>query len=207
MRKEGDAMRLRNTLLAWISVSLILWSGCARIRVSADWDPSARLNSFRTYAWLPGPQKETGNVRLDSPLLDKRIRKAINTQLRMQRYSQANASSADLLVGYHLSLDRKLKATTVNDHYGYRYHHYGFGGGASHTTIHEYDVGILIIDLVERADNELVWRGTGETPFRNERSPHAADQKVAQVVARILEQFPPSPYANPSRDRTSESGL
>jgi hypothetical protein len=184
-------MRLRNTLLAWIGVSLMVWSGCAHVKVSADWDQDINLSDFRTYAWAPGPQKETGDVRVDSTLLDKRIRKAVNAQLRSQGYSEASASNADLLLGYHLSRDRKLNARTINNSFGFRHRHFGVGGG-SRTYINQYDVGTLIIDLFERADNELVWRGSGTARVRDESTPAAADRKVALVVAKILEQFPPT---------------
>jgi hypothetical protein len=196
MREEVDLMRLRSILLAWIGVSLIALNGCTHIRVSADWDPSVSLREFRTFAWLPGSQRETGNVRLDNPLLDKRIRRAINQQLQIQGYSEAPASGADFLLGYHLSLDRKLQVNTINDYYGYGYRRYGYWGGGyggSRTYVTEYDVGILIIDMVERAANELVWRGTGATRVRDESTPAEADRSVARVVAKILEQFPPTP--------------
>jgi hypothetical protein len=192
MREEGDAMRLGTTLMAWIGVSLMAWSGCAHVKVSADWDPSANLTSFRTYAWMPGPQKETGNVQLDNPLLDKRIRKAVKAQLQSQGYSEATVSSADFLLGYHLSLDRKLKAVQINNTFGYGYGHRGVWSGGNRTSIKEYDVGTLIIDLVEREGNELVWRGSGKTQVRDSATPAKADAKVALVVAKILEQFPPT---------------
>jgi hypothetical protein len=196
MREEGNFMRLRTTLPTWIGASLIAFFGCTSIHVTADWDPSANFASFETFAWMPGPQRETGNVRLDNPLLDKRIRKAVSQQLQTQGYSEAPASRADFLLGYHLSFDRKLQVNTINDYYGYGYRRYGYWGGGiggSHTYITEYDVGILIIDLVERRANELVWRGSGATRVRDESTPAEADRRVAQVVAKVLEQLPPTP--------------
>ena len=194
MREEGKFMRLRNALLTWIGASLIAFFGCTRIHVTADWDPSANFADFQTFAWMPGPQKETGIVRLDNPLLDKRIRKAVSRQLHTQGYSEAPVSSANFLLGYHLSLDRKLQVNTINDYYGYGYRHHGHWGGGfggNRTYITEYDVGILVIDLVDRTANQLVWRGSAETRIRDESTPAQAEQKVARVVAKILEQFPP----------------
>ena len=194
-REEGNFMRLRIALLTWIGASLIALSGCTTIQVSADWDPSANLTGLQTFAWMPGPQKETGNVRLDNPLLNKRIRKAVSQQLQTQGYSEVPASSADFLLGYHLSLDRKLQVNRINNYYGYGYRRYGYWRsriGGRRTYITEYDVGILIIDLVERTANELVWRGSGESRIRDESTPADADRKVALIVAKILEQFPPA---------------
>ncbi len=168
-------------------------AGCSSVRVSADFDPAANLHSYKTFAWLPGPQKETGNERIDNPLLDKRIRDGVTRQLQLQGYVEADASAADMLVGYHISLDRKLDVTTVNNHYGYGYR--GAGGSpiaSSHTVVHEYETGTLIIDLVDRRKNQLVWRGSGESRLTKRPTPEETDKKVATVVAAILAKFPPA---------------
>ncbi len=56
----------------------------------------------------------------------------------------------------------------------------------------EYETGTLIIDLVDRRRNELVWRGSGESRLSKHPTPEKTDKKVAKVVGAILAKFPPS---------------
>jgi len=182
-------------LLAMAVLGALTLAGCTTVRVYTDFDPAANFHSYKTFAWHPGPQMATGNERIDNPLLVKRIRQGVTRQLQIQGYVESGASTADMLVGYHISLDKKLSVTTVNDYYGYGHRGYGSWGrgmGTRHTYVNEYEMGTLIIDLVDRRQNELVWRGSGESRLSKHPTPEKTDKKVAEVVSAILAKFPPS---------------
>ena len=57
---------------------------CSTVRVSDDFDPSTDFSAYKTYAWLAEPPTPTGRPRLDSPLVQERIRKAIDQSLAGQ---------------------------------------------------------------------------------------------------------------------------
>jgi hypothetical protein len=180
--------------LSVIVLAALVLVGCSTVRVQTDFDPGADFVSYKSFAWLPGPPRTTGNPRIDNPLLDKRIRNAVTRKLELQGYVATDVSSADMLVGYHISLEKKLKVTNVNDYYGYGHRGYrgwGHSMGTSRTTVSEYEMGTLIIDLVDRRRNELVWRGFGETRINRYPTPEKAEKKVKIVVGAILIKFPP----------------
>ena len=63
-------------------------------------------------------------------------------------------------------------------------------GGSTYVT--QYDEGTLVIDFVDMAKQELVWRGVGtgaldETPTVEQRT-----ENINNAVTKILEQFPPT---------------
>jgi len=180
------------TLAALATLAL---AGCSTVKVVTDFDTEASFHSYKTFAWLPGPEKATGIARIDNPLLAKRIRKSVTRQLQLQSYVEADASSADMLVGYHISLEQKVDVTTMNDYYGYgRRSSRAWGGSMAHsrTMVHVYETGTLVIDLVDRQRNELVWRGSGESRLTPNPTPEEIDKKVTEVVGAILAKFPPS---------------
>lgn len=188
--------RARTMRLVTAVAAVLLATGCSTVSVDTDWDPRVDFGGFDSYAWLPGPQPETGDVRIDNPLLDQRVRKAIDAQLAAQGHRKVAPDQASFLVGYHLSTEKKLRATTVNSYYGYGYGTWGYWGGpgpagGSQTMVTEYETGTLIIDVVDRSRNELVWRGSGEKRIGKERTPEESEKVVAEVVAAILERFPP----------------
>jgi hypothetical protein len=120
----------------------------------------------------------------------------VTRQLQLQGYRVAHASVADMLVGYHISLDKKLSVSTVNNHYGYGYRRWGGWStpyyATPRTVVREYEMGTLIIDLVDRRQNELVWRGSGESRLSKQPTPEKTDERVTVVVRSILAKFPPS---------------
>ena len=56
-----------------------------------------------------------------------------------------------------------MSAATISAHYGYGWGWYG--SGRTNTYVNEWDEGTLLVDIVDAASNELVWRGS-VTPGR-----------------------------------------
>ena len=73
--------------------------------------------------------------------------------------------------------------------------HIGADGAATTVglTSIEYQEGTLMIDIINAAKNELVWRGSATDIVDPDLSPEKKTQKINNAVARILEKFPPMP--------------
>ena len=96
-------------------------------------------------------------------------------------------------IGYQVSIDRKLQVRSVDSPYPYR-HTDGRTTeirGESTTYINEYERGTLVIDIVDAARDELVWRGVGERLLRKEPTAEQMEQGIRQGVSLILGLFPP----------------
>ena len=56
--------------------TMLLLAGCGAM-VNVDYDQQANFQALRTFTLMPTPVTKTGDERLDSPLVDQRIREAI----------------------------------------------------------------------------------------------------------------------------------
>lgn len=181
-------------------------AGCSMIEVSTDYDASIDFERLATYDWLPEPHKPTGDPRIDNPLLEKRIRTAVESQLAAKGYEKAGAGRADFLVGYHAAIDRRLSVQSMNTYYGYRsgwgWDDYRYGDGWGYhrawksepmfrTYTRYYDEGSLILDFVTPQTRELIWRGAAKAEVDEADSPRTKREQINEAVRRILEQFPP----------------
>jgi hypothetical protein len=179
---------LRIVVSAVLAGWLVL--ACASIRVGHDYDPEVDFSGFRTYGWLTGPEGQGGNLLVDNELIGRRIRAAVDDHLGAQGYSLAAGGSPDFMVGYHLSTEKKVSVTTVDDFYGYD--PYWGPAGRRETRVREYDVGTLVIDVVKASSNELVWRGWGKARLsKQELTPDESTKAAREAVGAILAQFPP----------------
>ena len=167
-----------------------LIGACVSLKVSQDYDPSTDFGSLRTWAWMPGPQPKTGDLRADSPLIDARVRTAIDSTLTARGYVSAAEAMPDFLVGYHLSLEQKLDVRTVDSYYGYgRYNRWG--GVGAQTYVNEYDEGTIIIDIADARAQQLIWRGWGSRRVSRNPSPEKTTEVINSTVTQILSQVPP----------------
>ena len=163
-------------------------AGCVRVTVMTDHDPSADFGALHTYAWRTGPQTGVGDPRFDSPLIDKRVRAAVDRMLASKGYRMAApGSSADFVVGYEAVIREKTSVQTINRWSGYR----AGGWGGSQTYTYDYDEGTLLIDVSNPATKELLWRGSATGVVDPQASPEKREQRINDAVERMLADFPP----------------
>jgi hypothetical protein len=181
---------------------------CSGLQVNQDYDPSTDFGHYRTFAWAPEPSPGSGHVLIDSPLMDRRIRTAIERTLKSRGYPPAENGRPDFFVTYQLVVKSRIEVSTVGPAFGwgaypfgYRGYPYGYWGypypywgGIDYTTfVDQYDVGTLIIDLTDAKTNRLFWRGIGERRLSQQSTPEKTTEMVNRTVAEILAQYPPRP--------------
>ena len=183
--------RAASAAIVIASLSLSAGLACSTVRVSTDYDPSVEFARLQTYDWLDERSGVEGDREDVRGLLDRRIRSAVEDELSGKGLSRDDAAP-DLLVTYQLAVDTKLDIDTLHTGLGYGRGWYGGGLATSQTIVREYDEGTLLIDLVDPASRQLVWRGTGVSRVRDAKSPEQREEIVRDTVSRILESFPPT---------------
>ena len=181
-------MRLVQVIVLVSFVSML--GSCTGIRVSQDYDPSTNFSNLHTFGWFESERPESGNVHLDNPLIDQRVRRAIVTTLTAKGYRKIEEGTPYFRVNFFLTVDRKIESSGSS----YRMGTYGRHGGASvgtGTQIREYKEGTLVIDVLGPGDEDLVWRGSGSKRLSKQTTPEKTTEIVNKVVAVILGQFPP----------------
>jgi len=172
-----------------------LW-GCQSIRVSQDYDLSKDFSLLKTYEWQTQTQPETGDIRVDNPLLDSRIRSAINNTLSNKSFQRITQGKPDFYVAYTYQIRSKIESDDVGVGVGFGWgsrHRYGGIGVDTGRYISEYDEGELVIDFKDGFKGDLLWRGIGTARIDLYAKPEEITKGVNAVVEQILSQFPPLP--------------
>lgn len=176
-------------------IIIVFIQGCSGIKVSQDYKPSTDFKHLKTYAWKSETQKNSGDIRIDNPLLIERIRNATDTTLNSMGYRKTTGTP-DFLVSYQYSIRSKIKSNSTGSSIGFGFGTYGRRGAigvSSGTEISEYDEGMLVIDLWDSADSALLWRGTSTSRMDIHSSPEKTTKRINSIVEKILKQFPPEP--------------
>jgi len=165
--------------------------GCSTASYVVDWDVANDFSGYRTYAWyeLATPRGEGAPQAVPNEIVAERVRRAVTGALDAKGMRPAAAGEADLLVTYGIVLQR-----------GVRVYHSGWGGpywgwygwgrgpGWGYTSARSYVEGTLVVDVLDGSRRRLVWRGIADGAFSK---PNPSDSQVAEVVARLMESFPP----------------
>jgi hypothetical protein len=167
--------------------------GCSTMTIQTDYAPESAgtISAYRTYAWLPHPSG--GDTRVNNPIVASRVESAVDATLGAKGYGKTVAAGADFLVGWHAALDGRVDIETVNRYYGYNWGRwYGPRAVISQDYVREYEEGTLILDIVDKASNELVWRGSAQAEVDMNASPDERQQRITDAVQQIFAEFPPS---------------
>lgn len=180
---------MKGSALTLTLVGITLLASCSSISVNTDFDPSADFSKFKTYTWIEKPVNVSGNAQqaqVHSGLLGKRIMNAVDGQMVQKGFTKVE-DNPDIFVVYHTGVQDKVQVTD----WGYGYGPYGgwYGGGG--VDVYQYQEGTLIVDLVDAATKQLVWRGTAQAVLGGNKSPEQQQQILDNVAGRMFQKYPP----------------
>jgi Domain of unknown function (DUF4136) len=178
---------------AFYLLIVVTLGGCAGVRVSQDYEPGTDFATYKTFDWKSAVQPQTGDIRIDNPLLDGRIRKAVESTLIAKGYRKTDQESADFLVAYSLAVQAKVDSSPVSIGTGF-----GIGGGGSFggigvgtPVVDSYEEGLLVINFYDTKTGQLIWRGSGTRRLGWQSDPVKNTEEVNALVDKILAQYPP----------------
>lgn len=190
--------RMRSLTLVLAASTLACGGG---VKINTDYNQMIDYGQFETYAFMAVEERPDENE-----LIAARIRNAISANVEEGGYQKVDdPNSADLWVAWHLILDEKFSVTTTGGGYTGGYYgaygrgywgRYGYGGGGygmstSYTTVNEWTEGTLVIDVIDRDKDILIYRATAESKIRENVDPQERTERINDVVARMMADFPP----------------
>lgn len=175
-------------------VALVLIAGCTTApRVSSQTMPRVDFTEFRTFGWIDTIGTDSGGD--EETRLTRRFKAAAKREMEALGYRYVE-DDPDLLVNFFVN-GREEKAvytravpTDSIGYYDYRYGLYTAWPTYRITTQDvDYDVGTATIDVIDAAENRLVWEGRLEGRL-TERALINPGAVVNEVVADIFARFP-----------------
>jgi hypothetical protein len=169
---------------------LLLGVGCQSLKVETEYDRATDMSGYRTWSWY-GQPAPTGNERLDDPVIQNRVRMAVERELAERGYQQRLEGEVDFQVAYTLTVKTRLDSVGLSRRYGYSPgDSWGPGGGGHQMTV-EYDQGTLVLDIIDAPQQKLVFRGAAERRVSENPTPESSRKHIRAATAAILDEFPP----------------
>lgn len=187
-------------------------SACASaVQVRTQLAPDAMVAGRRTFRIMSVPPRraDVASARSDDPMLANSItnRALVDDLTRAfeARGYTPSADSATFSVAYYASAREKLDIT--NWDYGYPNWGYGWGrrgwwgprfGPSPYPAVTQYTEGTVVIDVIDPASKNLLWRGEGVSDVSDD--PATYSKQLNKTVTAIVSKFP---AASPATASTS----
>jgi hypothetical protein len=155
----------------------LLFAALVLADVRTDYDPSARFNEYRTFAWRMTQADPTGLA--DNSLVQDRVQGAVSREL-VNKGLRENNAHPDVYLSY--SFTTRERADADPGWWGWR-HRWDYD-------VYRYTEGILTLDMVDAKTNQLVWRAYG-TNTGNDPVDVQSQKKIDKLVSSAFKKFPP----------------
>jgi hypothetical protein len=146
---------MRRPLIHGMAVaSAVFLGGCATTSTSSHVRTGFDFSRYYTYEWVTPDAFPIGDPRLDrNAIFLDYLHGAVEKQMASKGYVQGLAGRSDLQVHFHASIDHRLNVNAADARSGYCLDDNCRNG------VGEYEAGTLIVDVIDRRTNRLVWRG------------------------------------------------
>jgi Domain of unknown function (DUF4136) len=148
--------------------------------VKTDFDKKANFSQYKTYEW--------GKVQASDSLWQQRIIDAVDKDLQAKGWQKV-PSGGDVTVMAVGSARDQQEYQTFYTGLGPRWRWRGFGDEEATTTVQNYRIGTLVVDMYDASSNRLIWRGTASDTLS--KKPDKNEKKLEKAVDKMFDHFPP----------------
>ena len=155
--------------------------------VKVDFDKAFDFSTVKTYSIRIG-------TAWGNDLGQRRVLSEIDEAIAGKGWKKAAEGQANIQVVLHGATQTKRSANTFysGGMGGYGYHYGAMGGmGTSTTTVSEFTVGTLVVDMFDTKSKNLVFRGVAEDELSDNAEKNA--KKLDKASTKMFKNFPPAP--------------
>ena len=185
-------LNLKNFLLASIMLTL---AGCAPITVTRTYDTSTNFSNLKTFDWMPNATISVNDPRVIDHVVESNIKNAVLNELSKKGYKKISDGEPDFYIAYHASLKEKTRDVTLTNYYGYSGYPetwaYWSGPSSTETYTVTFDEGMVVLDFVDPATKQPIWRGTAQAEVTLTDQPEQKRDRTNKAINKILAKFPP----------------
>ena len=182
----------------WAVVGILMLGGCAVI----DMNHSANLAQYKSFGWGKSDKSLLGPI-YKSELIEANVKSTIKAEFEKKGLAFIS-KKPDVLVSYQVITERKERSYGGSyyyyPYYSYWYFPYGrymmgwpmvpYGGMTP--GYYTYTEGTLILNVIDRKTNRLVWRGLVHGSVDNIKS---LNKTVTKGIKAVIKKYPAVPPA------------
>lgn len=189
--RQAAQSRMRPWLVA-IAAAIALAACATGPAVRTDYDPTANFAQYRTWGWYtPIAMEQSGY----SSWVSERIKANVQREMEARGY-RFDAKTPDLKVNFQAVVQERtsvysMPRSDIAWAYSYRARSYvAVPVWYDEAVVNNYTEGTLTIDLVDGAQNRMVWTGDAIGRIASRRTPEQRAADIDESVAAIFGKYP-----------------
>jgi len=166
-------------IFGFIGIALLGATASPGQQVKTDHDHGADFSQYKTYSWE--------KVQTQDPIWVDRIKHAVNDALAGKGWMLVPSGGDIAIMVIETTRDQQTLDTFYNS-YGRGWRWTG-GFGDATTTVDNYKLGTLVVDLFDADSKKLVWRGSSSETLSDKSDNNV--RNLDKAVEKMFWHFPP----------------
>ena len=172
---------MQRKILASLAAAVLFSIATLAQQVKTDYDRGANFSQYKTFSWE--------KVQTQDPLWVDRIKASVNAALTAKGLTPVE-SGGDIAIVAIETTQNQQTLNTFYDGFGGGWRWRGAGGfGDSTTTVENYKVGTLVVDLFDAHTKTLLWRGSSSDTLSDKSDKNI--KNLDKGVQKMFDHFPP----------------
>lgn len=168
-----------------LAVLAVFLSGCAQQLANYDYNPGFNYSGLQSYV-MQQSDKQTYQS-LDGA----RIEEAIKQQLNGRYQLAAAEDQADFSVLYYVLAEQAIDNSGVSVGFGFGVSRNVGVGGSTSSTPRTHTEGKLVLEVVDRHSDQLVWTAKATRNLTDRMKPEQRAALINDLAQEMLANFPP----------------
>ena len=173
-----ETLMNKHRIFASVGAALLCATVSLAQQIKTDYDHNVAFSQYKTYTW----QK----VQTNDPLLVDRIKGAVDKTLTAKGWTPVQSGGAVDILAMEMNQNHR-SLSTYYDGFGGGWRWGGFGDIT--TTVTNYTVGTLVVDLFDANTKKLIWRGSSSETLSNKSDKNI--KALNKDVQKMFDHFPP----------------
>jgi hypothetical protein len=174
-------MNVQLKIFASVGIALLFATATFAQQVKTDYDRDANFSQYKTYSWE--------QVQTQDQLWVERIKEAVNAALTAKGLTPVESGGDVAIVAIETTQTQRT-LNTFYDGFGGGWRWRGAGGfGSATTTVDNYKVGTLVVDLFDAHTKTLIWRGSSTDTLSDKSDKNI--KNLDKGVRKMFDHFPP----------------
>jgi len=183
---------VRSGMKALLALAALALAGCASgPEIRADYDRAADFGKYRSYGFVANAGTDSGDFK---SLSTQMLQNAAAREMEARGYVRSD--DPDLVINFKGQLEEKVDIeSTPAPYYGPGWGYAGWGGaywggwGGTEVTTRRYNVGTLVMDVVDREKRQVVYQGGVEGVVTREMMQNR-EASINAAVGHIFSKYP-----------------
>jgi len=156
-------------------IVLIASIGAMAQSVQTDYDRSFDLTKLKTYEFYQQASRP-GDPLAASPINDRRIHDALDTQLRSRGFVRNSSARPDFMIAYTVATQKGLDI---------RDNRWGLRPRMGNIDVNQVTQGTIVVIFVDTTTRQEVWRGFVSGQIK----PKDLDKDINKGIGKLVEKF------------------